>query len=206
VLISPEHEVLTMSYKLEFDTTKNIAEYEALLLGFRVAKEMKIQHLKVHGDSELIVQQVRNVYQSKNIRLKNYINEVWDIVEAFFLSFNIVYIPRNQNEQVDSLDVETSTLKPPLPPKLKYEVEVRYMPSILDNVKHWRVFEEDSEIKRFIEAIDDFSSILIDQDEDLDEVNHNLNFNNMIVGHKILKLPTNHIPKGLVRLERIFLS
>jgi ribonuclease HI len=204
VLISPEHEVITLSYKLEFDTTNNIAEYEALLLGLRAAREMKIQHLKVHGDSELIVQQVRNVYQTKNIRLKDYINEVWDIVEAFFLSFNIVYIPRNQNEQVDSLVVATSTFKPPFPPKLKYEVEVRYMPSIPDNVKHWRVFEEDSEIKRFIEAVDDFSSIHIDQDEDLDEANQNLNFHNMIVGHKILQFPTNHIPKGLVPLEIIF--
>jgi ribonuclease HI len=204
VLISPEHEVITLSYKLEFDTTNNIAEYEALLLGLREAKEMKIQHLKVHGDFELIVQQVRDVYQTKNIRLKDYINEVWDIIEAFFLSFNIVYIPRNQNEQADSLVVVASTFKPPFPPKLKYEVEVRYMPSILDNVKHWRVFEEYSEIKRFIEAIDDFSSIHIDQDEDLDEDNHNLNFHNMIVGHKILQFPTNHIPKGLVPLERIF--
>jgi hypothetical protein len=120
------------------------------------------------------------------------------------LSFNIVYIPRNQNEQVDSLAVEASTFKPPFPPKMKYEVEVRYRPSIPDNVKHWRVFEEDSEIKRFIEAIDDFSSIHIDQDEDLDEDNQNLNFHNMIVGHKILQFPTNHIPKGLVPLERIF--
>jgi hypothetical protein len=83
---------------------------------------------------------------------------------------------------------------------LKYEVEVRYKPCILDDVKHCRVLEEYSEIKSFIEAIDDFSSIHIDQDED----NHNLNFYNMIVGHKILQLPINHIPKGLVPLERIF--
>jgi hypothetical protein len=136
--------------------------------------------------------------------LKDYRNEVWDIVESFFLSFNIVYIPRNQNEQVDSLAMAASTFKPPLPPKMKYEVEVRYMPLIPENVKHWRVFEEYYEIKRFIEAIDDFSLIHIDQDEDLNEENQNLNFHNMIIGHKILKLPTNHIPKGLVPLEMIF--
>jgi ribonuclease HI len=95
VLISPKHEVITLSYRLEFDTTNNIAKYEALLLGLRATREMKIQHLKVHGDSELIVQHVRDVYQTKNIRLKDYKNDVWDVVEAFFLSFNIVYIPRN---------------------------------------------------------------------------------------------------------------
>jgi hypothetical protein len=64
----------------------------------------------------------------------------------------------------------------------------------------WKILKS----KCFIEAIDDFSSIHIDQDEDLDEVNQNLNFHNMIVWHKILQLPTNHIPKGLVPLERIF--
>jgi hypothetical protein len=204
VLIYPKHEVITLSYKLEFDTTNNIAQYEAFLLGLRASREMKIQHLKVHGDSELIVQKVRNVYQKKNIRLKDYKNEIWDIVESFFLSFNILYIPRNQNEQDDSLVVATSTFKTPLTPNMKYEVEVRYVPSIPDNVKNWRVFEEDFEIKRFIEVVDDFSLIHIDQDEDLDKANHNLNFHKMIVGHKILQFPTNHIPKGPVPLERIF--
>jgi hypothetical protein len=174
------------------------------LLGIRATREMEIHHLKVHGDYELIVQQVRNVYQTKNIWLKDYINEVWDIVEDFFLSFNILYITRNQNEKDDSLVVKKSTFKIPFPPKLKYEVEVRYMPSILDNVKHWKVFEEDSEIKRFIEAIDDFSSIHIDQDEYLDKDNQNLKFHNTIIGHKIFQLPTNHIKKGLVPLERFF--
>jgi len=62
------------------------------------------------------------------------------LLKPFFLSFNIVYIPRNHNEKVDSLALEKSTFKPPLSPKMKYEVEVRYKPFILDNVKHWRVF------------------------------------------------------------------
>jgi hypothetical protein len=38
VLISPKPEVITLSYKLEFDTINNIVQYEALLLGLRVAK------------------------------------------------------------------------------------------------------------------------------------------------------------------------
>jgi len=108
------------------DTKNNIAEYEALLLGLMAYREMKIQHLKVHGDCELILQHVGNVYHTKNTRLKDKKNEVWDVVEAFFMSFNIVYIQRNQNEKVDSLVVEASTFKPPFPPRLKYEVEVRY--------------------------------------------------------------------------------
>jgi len=53
-------------------------------LGLRVAKDMKIEELVVFGDVELIVHQVKNLYQAKQVRLRNYINEVWDLVDNFF--------------------------------------------------------------------------------------------------------------------------
>jgi hypothetical protein len=65
VFISPTKEVIPMSYKLEFDTTNNINEYEALLLGLKAARDMGINELSVFGDFELIVHQVRNIYQTK---------------------------------------------------------------------------------------------------------------------------------------------
>jgi hypothetical protein len=33
VFVSPSQEIISMSYKLEFETTNNVAEYEALVLG-----------------------------------------------------------------------------------------------------------------------------------------------------------------------------
>jgi ribonuclease HI len=42
--------VITLSYKMEFETTKNIFEYEALVLGLRVAKDMDIDCLEVFCD------------------------------------------------------------------------------------------------------------------------------------------------------------
>ena len=38
VLISPSKETIHLSYKLDFKTTNNIAEYEALLLGVKDSK------------------------------------------------------------------------------------------------------------------------------------------------------------------------
>jgi Ulp1 family protease len=55
VFISPTKEVIPMSYKLEFDTTNNISEYEALLLGLKDARDMGIDKLSFFGDSELII-------------------------------------------------------------------------------------------------------------------------------------------------------
>jgi ribonuclease HI len=92
VFISPTKEVIPMSYKLEFDTTNNISEYEALLLGLKAAKDMGIDKLSVFGDSELIIHQIKNIYQTKQQRLKQYRNEVWDYVDNLFLAFNITFV------------------------------------------------------------------------------------------------------------------
>jgi hypothetical protein len=62
----------------------------------------------------------------------------------------------------DSLAVSTSNFRVPFPPKLKYYVEVMYRPFIPENVKHWKVFENDLEIKRFLETVDEFSNLHID--------------------------------------------
>jgi hypothetical protein len=45
VIISPLKETTHLSFKIDFKVTNNIAEYEELLLGLNVAKEMKIQRL-----------------------------------------------------------------------------------------------------------------------------------------------------------------
>jgi ribonuclease HI len=62
VFISPSQETISLSYKLEFEVTNNVAEYEALVLGIRVAQEMGIREMVVFGDAELIVQQVKIFY------------------------------------------------------------------------------------------------------------------------------------------------
>jgi ribonuclease HI len=55
LFVSPTQETISLSYKLEFETTNNVAEYEALVLGLREVKDMGIEELSVFGDAELIV-------------------------------------------------------------------------------------------------------------------------------------------------------
>jgi ribonuclease HI len=204
VFMSPAQETISISYKLEFEATNNVVEYEALVLGLRAAKDMGIEKIYVFGYVELIIQQIKNSYQAKHPQLRSYRNEVWDLIDSFFLAFNISFIPRGENNVVDSLAVSTSNFRVPLPPKLKYNVEVKYRPSIPDNVKHWKVFEDDLEIKRFLETVDKFLALHIDQDPDSEINPHTGAFLNKIVDHHIVQFPNNHIPKGLVPLGRIF--
>ena len=53
-----------LSFKLNFKTTNNVVEYEALILGLEDARGMGITHISVYGDSELIVQ-IKNLYKQK---------------------------------------------------------------------------------------------------------------------------------------------
>ena len=141
-----------------------MVEYESFILGLRAAKEMGIQEVAVFRDAKLVVQQIRNTCQAKNPRLRSYRNEVWDLIDSFFLAFNISFVPREKNTVADSLATSASNFKVPLPPKFRYDVEVKYRPSIPDNVKHWKVFEDDLEVKRFLETVEEFSEMHIDQD------------------------------------------
>jgi ribonuclease HI len=51
VFISPSQETISLSCKLEFEVTNNVAEYEALVLGLRAAKEMGIREMAMFGDA-----------------------------------------------------------------------------------------------------------------------------------------------------------
>ena len=78
--------------------------------------------------------------QTKHPRLRYYRNEVWDLIENYFEALNIQFIPREEKRMADSLEVAASTFKPPINPRLRYEIELRHRPSIPDNVKNWQVF------------------------------------------------------------------
>lgn len=56
VLVSPTHEYIHLSFKLTFQATNNITEYEALILGLSKAKKMGIKCMRVFGDTYLIIQ------------------------------------------------------------------------------------------------------------------------------------------------------
>jgi ribonuclease HI len=201
VFRSPSQETISLSYKMEFEVTNNVAKYDALVLGLRAAKEMEIKEVAMFGDAELIVQQVKTVYQSKHPRPKNYRNEVWDLVNNFFLAFNISFIPREENSPANFLSFSTSLFEVPALPTVKYDVEIRYRPSVPDNVRHWKVFEDDQEIEKFLQSIYDFSASHIDEDPDVEGDHRPEEFMNEIANHQIIQLPSNHIPRGLIPLE-----
>ena len=55
VLHYEEDKVVTLSFKLEFPCLNNTAEYEAYQTKLATALEIGVKHLRVMGDSNLVV-------------------------------------------------------------------------------------------------------------------------------------------------------
>ncbi|KAL8099611.1 hypothetical protein AgCh_032031 [Apium graveolens] len=55
VLQSPDGFLIEYTMKLDFPTTNNEAEYEALIAGLGLAGTLRVKNLKVRGDSKLII-------------------------------------------------------------------------------------------------------------------------------------------------------
>ena len=93
---------------------------------------------------------------------------------------------------------------PPLPPKLSYEIQVKYRPSLPNNVKFWKVFENDYELSKFLQVVDEISDMHIDQENLNMEESQRPKSGDKIGKQNIVQLPSNYIPWGLVPIEEIF--
>jgi ribonuclease HI len=59
VLIPPEGDVLKYAIQIEFPATNNTAEYDGLVNGLRLVKDLGIRRLLIRRDSQLVVKQVQ---------------------------------------------------------------------------------------------------------------------------------------------------
>ena len=74
-----------------FPCTNNATEYEALLHGLRMAKEMNLSRVRCLGDSDLVAQQVSSKWDSKDPLMAAYHREV-DAVAGHFTSYQVEHI------------------------------------------------------------------------------------------------------------------
>ncbi|GAU41237.1 hypothetical protein TSUD_280360 [Trifolium subterraneum] len=111
VMEGPEGVLIKQSLRFAFKASNNQAEYEALITGMKLAKEMEVQELKVQSDSQLVANQVAGEFQSKDPQLTKYLENVKGIAKHFTM-FDLTYIAREQSARADLLAKLTSTKKP----------------------------------------------------------------------------------------------
>ncbi|XP_055830762.1 uncharacterized protein LOC129899766 [Solanum dulcamara] len=112
VLISESGQHYPVSAKFKFLCTNNMAEYEACILGLRMAVDMNIQELLVIGDSDLLIHQVQGEWSTKNVKILPYLQCVKEICKKF-IKIEFRHIPRAQNEFADALATMSSMIQHP---------------------------------------------------------------------------------------------
>ena len=82
--------------------THNVAEYQALIEGLKLARGYGIQQIRVYMDSEIVVDQVSGVSAVRKAHLSELHEQARGLV-AQFKSFRISWVPRELNAEADRL-------------------------------------------------------------------------------------------------------
>ncbi|KAK1660684.1 hypothetical protein QYE76_048843 [Lolium multiflorum] len=102
VLTSPNGNHLRYVLQIHFRASNNIAEYEALVHGLKVAKEIGAHRVICYGDSDLVVQQCSGDWDAKDANMATYRYHVQKIA-GFFDGCEFHHVPRAENEATDTL-------------------------------------------------------------------------------------------------------
>ena len=102
VLSCEDGDTIPLSFKLGFSCSNIAAEYEAYLIGLTMALSMGMKHMRVLGDSNLVVSQVKGDFALREQSLAAY--RTWvQRLEQEFQTFNIKYTQRSENRFTDAL-------------------------------------------------------------------------------------------------------
>jgi len=94
--------LIEQTLRFAFKASNNQAEYEALIAGMLLAKEMGVRSLLEKSDSLLVAGQVTGEYQAKNPQMAAYLRYA-QTLRGSFVMFELLHIPRDQNAKADLL-------------------------------------------------------------------------------------------------------
>lgn len=88
--------------QLKFSATNNEAEYEGILTGLRLRRELGARNLLVQNDSKLIIGQIKGEYKAKEERMQKYLKLTRRLTQEFE-KVEFVQILRSQNMAADEV-------------------------------------------------------------------------------------------------------
>ncbi|XP_057803551.1 uncharacterized protein LOC131018872 [Salvia miltiorrhiza] len=102
VLSSPRGDNIERSIRCDFKATNNEAEYEAMIAGLGLAKEIGVKRINVFSDSQLVVNQMQGTFQAKDTKMTAYLGKTKEL-QSSFEEFTINQVPRGENGHADAL-------------------------------------------------------------------------------------------------------
>ena len=102
VLSCENGDTIPLSFKLGFLCSNNAVEYESYLTGLTIALNIGVKHMRVLGDSNLVVSQVKGDFALREQSLAAY--RTWaQRLEMEFQTFSIEYTQRSENRFANAL-------------------------------------------------------------------------------------------------------
>ena len=92
MLISPEEHKIHYAISFGFKASNNEAEYEALIVGLRLTCELQVPKMKVFSNSQLVVNQVNDIYLAGGEKMASYLDKA-DKQLSSFSATSIEVIP-----------------------------------------------------------------------------------------------------------------
>ena len=102
VFVSPLGERMRYAIRIHFPVSNNVAEYEALVNGLRIAIELGIRWLDIRGDSQLVIDQVMKESSCHNAKMAACCHEVRRLEDKFDI-LELNHTSRRLNEAADTL-------------------------------------------------------------------------------------------------------
>jgi ribonuclease HI len=102
LFVSRLREHMRYAMRLHFPASNNMAEYEALLCGLKIAIEIGVKHLDVRGDSQLVIDQVMKNASCHDDKMEAYCKAVRALEDKFY-GIELNHVPRRYNEEADEL-------------------------------------------------------------------------------------------------------
>ena len=101
-LEGPNGLLIERTLRFAFKASNNQAEYEALIAGMLLGKEMGARSLLEKSDSQLVTGQVIGEYQAKDPQMVAYLG--YDqVLKGAFVVFELLHVLKEQNARVDLL-------------------------------------------------------------------------------------------------------
>jgi ribonuclease HI len=101
LFISPLGKHLRYVLRLHFPASNNVAEYEALVNGLRIAIELGVRCLDARDDSQLVIDQVMKNSHCRDRKMEAYCDEAR--LEDKFYELELNHVARRCNETADEL-------------------------------------------------------------------------------------------------------
>jgi ribonuclease HI len=102
LFVSPLGKHLRYVIRLHFLASNNVAEYEALVNGLRIAIELGVRRLDARGDSQLVIDQVMKNSHCRDRRMEAYCDKVRRLENKFY-RLELNHIARRYNKTADEL-------------------------------------------------------------------------------------------------------